>query len=412
MDNFSKRFRTAEISILAYIVIVTVALATTTNASRAFIEPIRLLSALALIGTLGLALFRTDDLTSQRNLVLTCIAFGITGLGLALVHQGEAVALGHSIYNLIVVSTGAITLSCIGPKGFSDRGGKVLTIYFFVITILTFSAGGLVLELPPRFNLEYLSDGNREETYSLGISQFFGMGGVVCALLATKSKYRWQSAIYLVGCVVCISLSILGGARGDSLLAVSMSLLLLGRRFPVGVMLGFITIVGAAWFIDVGPDALDQLVLYQRLVAGGGDLGDRDVLIFQAVNLLSEQPSCLLTGCGFGFFQYFFGYDRGLYPHNFIVEMVITFGFPATTLILVGTVLGMAKDFRAHGGLTYMMVLFVYCAAVGLKSQSLLTNWPMTAGLLYYFSRSLPRKVSVVSSSAVPAMLRHQHTVE
>jgi hypothetical protein len=359
-----------------------------------------------LIGTLGLVFFRTDDLTSRRNLVLTFIAFSLPGIGLAIVYQGEAAALGNSIYNLIVVSIGAITLSFIGPNGFSDRGGKVLAIYFFVITILTFSAGGLVLELPPQFNLEYLSDGNREETYSLGISQFFGMGGVVCTLLAAKAKYRWQSAIYLIGWVVCISLSILGGARGDSLLAALMSLLLLGHRFPVGVMLGFTTIVIAAWFIDVGPDAFDQLVLYQRLVAGGGDLGDRDLLILQAVSLLLDQPACLLTGCGFSFFQHFFGYDLGMYPHNFIVEMVITVGIPATTLILVGTILGMAKDFRAHGGLTYVMVLFIYCAAVGLKSQSLLTNWPMTAGLLYYFSRSLSRKVSFVSSSAVPATLQ------
>lgn len=388
-----KNKHVAEMSILTYILMVTVALSTTTNASRIFVEPIRVLSALALTVSLCALLFRTENFRNQINLLLVSVFFGLYGLILQLIHQGQAAALGHSFYNLVVIIIGAITLSYFSPNDISEIGRKFLSTYFLSITLLTIFTGGLILELPPRFNFEYLSDGIREEIYSLGISQYFGMGSVMCAHIATRVKHCWKISIYLILCLLYILLSILGGARGDSLIAVLMSLVLIARRFPFGSMLGLGFIAITAWLIDIGPDAFDQLVLYQRLVAGGGDLGDRDILMMQVFSLLEEQPACLLIGCGFSFFQYFFMNDLGMYPHNFIIELIITFGLPATILILIGTVIGIAKDYRYHRGLTYTILLFIYCAAVGLKSHSILTNWLMTAGLLYYFSRALSSKV-------------------
>jgi hypothetical protein len=384
------------IAMLAYLIMVIVGMSTTTTTSRIFIEPIRLFSAMVLMVALGQLFFNAKNLKYQRNILLTCLAFGLYGVFLQLVYQGHLANVENSFYNLMVISIGAVVFGFSSMNGSFERLGKYLVIFIFLITILSLLVGGLVLEIPPRFNLEYLSDGNREEIYSLGLSQFFGIGAVVSAFLAARVQSGLQISANLGAWTLYILLSLLGGGRGDSILAVLISLLIIFRRFPFGCLLGLGGILVTAWYINIDLDVLDKLVLYQRLVAGGGDLGDRDVLLLQAFNLLEEQPLCILTGCGFSFFQYFYNNDLGMYPHNFIIEMVITLGLPATILILAGAMLGVKKEFQFFGGMTIVMMIFFYCLLVGLKSQSLLTNWLLTAGILHYFSTGILNKIPII----------------
>jgi hypothetical protein len=391
MNPFSVK-QTTDIVVLAYLIMVIVAMSTTTTASRTFIEIIRLLAAAILIAGVLRLLVKGKNLASQRNIALTCIAFIVCGIGLQVAQQGYSAELTNSFYNLIIISVGASAFNYSDRCEFFEGVGKYLVIFVFVIFVLTLSADGLILEFPPRFNLEYLSDGNREEIYSLGLSQFFGIGGVVSAFLATRVKSILKINIYIGASIFFILLSLLGGGRGDSLLAVLMSFLLLCCRFPFGCISITSASLMTAWYIDIGSDIFEKFVLYQRLVGGGGDLGDRDVLLLQAFNLLAEQPICILTGCGFSFFQYFYGYDLGMYPHNFIIEMVITFGLPVALMIFAGTLFGIIKDYRASGGLNLGLIIFIYSMLVGLKSQSLLTNWLLTAGIINYFSNILPKE--------------------
>jgi hypothetical protein len=383
---------------------VTVAMSTTTNSSRVFIEVLRILSALALAIGLLYLLFKKTNLQHQRNVFITFVCFMLLGVGLQYIHQDRSDGLSNSFYNLVIIGIGALAFSCTSQGRLSEGAAKVLASYFFLIALLTLLVGGILFEFPPRFNLEYLSDGDQEEFYSLGVSQFFGMGSVLCAFLATKSESRLKVGTYIIGWLFYIVLCVLGGARGDSLLALFFSFFIIYRKFPLGIIWGSGLVIIAAWISNIGQDAVDQLVLYQRLVAGGGDLGDRDILILKSISLLEEQPGCLIIGCGFNYFQYFFRVDQGLYPHNFIMEMIITFGVPITILILGAAVIGIKKNLRAHGGLTYITILFFYCTAIGLKSQSLLTNWFMTAGLLYYASMALPYRKTSDCYDATPSI--------
>ena len=82
---------------------------------------------------------------------------------------------------------------------------------------------------------------------------------------------------------------------------------------------------------------LDQIVLFERfLVMLDGDFGSRDKLLFSAMDLLAAEPVCFAMGCGFNYFENYYGHHApGSYPHSTIVEMAISFGFLVTIIMVL-----------------------------------------------------------------------------
>jgi len=149
----------------------------------------------------------------------------------------------------------------------------------------------------------------------------------------------------------------------------------------------------------------DQLVVFERFeLLLTGDFSDRDLLIKQAINLLSGQPLCLVFGCGPGYFQMFYGYEFGLYPHNSIAEALLIYGLPLMLLITVLTAFGVIKYFKSVGSVDLFVVTVTYAFLISLKSGHLFGSWMLIAGVFFIISvafRSLP--IKLLSINATPA---------
>jgi hypothetical protein len=118
-----------------------------------------------------------------------------------------------------------------------------------------------------------------------------------------------------------IFLSALGGARGDFLVGGIVVLLIIIRcgSLKTGALILLPLLLFSLSYLDISAD--DFLIIKRFSVIGDGNFGLRDVLLLQSIELLSEEIKCLAMGCGLNYFQIYYGYGYGMYPHNiFVVE--------------------------------------------------------------------------------------------
>jgi len=111
-----------------------------------------------------------------------------------------------------------------------------------------------------------------------------------------------------------------------------------------------------------------------------------------AINLLSDNPRCLLFGCGFGFFQSYHMYDKGLYPHNSIVEAVIVFGLPVVLVVGALFLRGLYLYLRSKKSFDLILGFTLYSGLVSLKSQYLYSCWIFMVSVFYFSSLALPSR--------------------
>lgn len=255
----------------------------------------------------------------------------------------------------------------------------LLFVFLFVVFSL-FITGSLIIGLPPSFDFGYgsLLIG-REETYSLGVSNFFGMLSIVL-LYSSLSKYGAPS-LMLVLSLLSLFFSMLGGARGEFIIALLMySIIFVFYRFSfVRFALFVFFIVFSIVFV------LSQFDL-QELIAGyeffkrfeslqAGDLSSRDTLVRDTINLLYQKPYCLIIGCGSGYFQQFYSYPFELYPHNSVLEFIVSFGFVLFFIVFAFSMLGLVRFFKLYGVFSAPVIVFLYNFLVSLKSGYLLGAW-------------------------------------
>jgi hypothetical protein len=111
----------------------------------------------------------------------------------------------------------------------------------------------------------------------------------------------------------------------------------------------------------------------------------RDILFSQSIDLLQTEARCTFFGCGFAFFQHYFEYDYGSYPHNSILEATITWGLPATLFLLACIVIGARKiqwtlPLPQVGLLSFL---------ISLKSGDLMGGWLAMSFAFYLAGRGL-----------------------
>lgn len=225
--------------------------------------------------------------------------------------------------------------------------------------------------------------------YSQGTTSFFAIGSLTFTYLAFSVRAYGLRLFLLLISLGMLSMSALSGARGDFAIGVIVILLILIKHFSIKNVLVPL-VVFSSIIIMVIPN-LSQLVpdllIFRRfaVVFGGENFGLRDVLLIQSIDLLSEQTACLFIGCGFNYFQVFYGYDFGMYPHNIFAEMLITYGTFLGGILVVLVCLGVAFGYLSQYSLRFIYWIFLYYLGVALKSGPFIsiTSVPIVIFFVY-----------------------------
>ena len=176
-----------------------------------------------------------------------------------------------------------------------------------------------------------------------------------------------------------------GGARGEALFGLLILLCMLldniKKNFKKVLIFFFLINVLIFFFLIILTDNIifEDLLVFRRIkVLFDGHFGLRDELIKLSLNLLYNEPKCLILGCGFSFFQDYYGFNYGMYPHNVILEFVITYGLLISIVIFSLLFIGLKNIIFSKSKILLIDIFVIYFFLIMLKSGTLisLTNFP------------------------------------
>ncbi len=370
-----------------FLVLISIGYLTSNDISRLIVVSVRFLSIAGIVFVL-LVLLKMH-MIKWRQLISLALYLLLVLYGVSMSTWNGTFEIGQQnlLMNFAVTAVGLVLISV--PKGeiFPDSIAKKYVWYVLLGLMLTIYIGGLKLDMPPQFVYDYQTSLEAVEiVYSQEMSKFFGLGAIAAAFLISKSTRKYKSIFLSCIVLMLLTLSFLGGARGDSLAAALIALTFLANKFPFKFLVVFLAgmTVNYALFSDV-ESLLGSFVVFQRLLSTftESDLGLRDVLLNQVLTLLSQEPKCLVLGCGFGYFQSYYDYDFGMYPHNFIAESFIVFGLPITMIFFFSVIGGIKIYYRRVGNIDLFILIFLYLAIINIKSGYLFGDWMFTAALMY-----------------------------
>ncbi|SDH43565.1 O-antigen ligase [Variovorax sp. OV700] len=322
------------------------------------------------------------------------------GIAAASLNNSLSLVLDSLFIDVPMALSGIYLLSAVGNlddnrQFIQDEQAKFFVYYPFIAVLVTAVVGGFIFEIPPRFNFEYGSDQlGQDVVYSLGLTNFYGLATIAAAYLNIRSKTRLRSILMTVLMLFFLALSLLGGGRGELFATILIVALILIKNRPI-FTIGIISCAALMLMISVADlsSLSDSFVIVRRLTdLAGGDLSSRDALLYQVIDLLSDELNCLIFGCGPGYFQIYYRYDFGLYPHNLLAESVVSFGifFTAVFLFFVGR--GLRRYWKAVGRLDPFLLLVLFFSIVGLKSGYLFGSWIFVAAFFNLAALAVTRR--------------------
>lgn len=367
---------------MVYIVLIHVSALTTTFESFTVVSILRVLAA-AMIGFIII----TDMVRSRlkRSTMATMAVYIVVvayGLVNSYANGADDFAVQSIWLDVILTLSGislALTLFLRDGVLFSRGVNLSLTLFGLIFVLVTVSTGGIILSMPPAFNFEYFRATSEESVaeYSLGVSSYYGLMGIIASHLFSGTHDTRARIFYGLMTALFLSLCLLGGGRGEIGFAtvIILSSFLAGRLrglIVVAVVLGVIVAyVGAQ-----DAAALQDIVFVQRFYdLVGGDLSYRDILFDQAIQLLLENVRCLILGCGMGYFQHYNAYEFSMYPHNIVMEGIISFGLPLTGAAIFLVVWGVWRYTKLKRDVDAVIPVYAFAFLVGLKSGYLLGSW-------------------------------------
>ena len=385
--------------LFGFLALTTVSGLVTTYGSQDAINLIRLIAAA--IVSIATA-FAVGRLRLPRSVVISLVLYlfvflyavavaSITG-GFNIVAQSLVLDFIVAMCGIILFGTQFHESTCVLPSVF----GRLFTFYATGAFLLTFVLGGFVFEFPPRFVFEVFSDDlGREENYSLMMTSFFMLAALFSSIGVVRSGLRIYKMIYFTFLLLFLLLSVLGGGRGELVAGLLIIALVLFRqrkvRFVSIAAFGALVVGG---LIFSSMNVFEDVVAVQRFyLLFEGDLSSRDSLLGQVLDLLANQPSCILFGCGPGFFQRYYGYDFGYYPHNSIAEALVVYGLPVLIVGLVFAANGLVKYYKKVGGVDLFLIYFSYSCLVSLKSGYLFGSWVVVAGVFFFIGIGLKTSI-------------------
>lgn len=381
--------------IFSFFIMISIGYISTNNYSRFFIEPIRLISEIGVIFYLTLILYKSK--LHHKHLIGLSLYVFLLAIGITHAMLNESIEIGSTglLVNAIITVCGILLLGYQDSNICSIRFAKWFFVYVSAGTLLMVLIGGLEFTPVPHFNFDYEAGVNSMETlYSQEMSKFFGFGAMAAAFLAINDRGRWMKYLYFSFVLVFLLLSLLGGARGDSIFALVLviSYLVISNSIRGLLWLGSILLI---FYIGIGDwSGIDNFQIFQRMSGLDGDFGQRDVLLAQSFELLLKEPVCMVFGCGLGYFQSYFGYPFGMYPHNVLVESFIVFGVPISLAFIFIVSCGVWRYYRDSRGADLLVLFFIYSMLIRLKSGAVFGDWFFTAGCIY-FSSIYMQKISI-----------------
>lgn len=374
------------ILLFLFFFVVTISMVTTSLTSRIIVEQARTLSIILLAFGLFISLFIIKFSNQNIFSSMFIVTFFSYGSLLSLTYGG-IVSSSATLIAITIIFMGTYLLSSPNIKSSQYRVAKWFIAYAIIVLLITYITDGLVFSPVPNFIFEYSSMiFGTSVTYAQGTSQFYGYSALSAASLIVVQDNRVKRNALTLLMFLFILLSLLGGARGDSVFAllIALSYLIYRSGFKQNLKLLIVIIIiliGLSNTVD-----FNDILVFQRLESLSGGFGSREILFSQSIELLYDNAGCIMHGCGFGFFQSYFGYDIGLYPHNFIVELIIVFGLPLTVIMLVICIKGFFVFFKEYGRVDIIGLFFIYTFFLGLKSGSLITSWLLIVFFIHFIS--------------------------
>ena len=168
-----------------------------------------------------------------------------------------------------------------------------------------------------------------------------------------------------------------GGARGDFAIGLFVIILIMFKFFSVRWIIITVFFLSGLVMLILSFELIDfsNFIMIRRFTGlfANENFGYRDVLLIQSFELLSNRLDCLLIGCGFNYFQIYYDYNFGRYPHNTFVELIITFGIFISVPLILTVLLGFIRGYFTKVGNTFIFYLLFYFLGTSLKSGSLVS---------------------------------------
>lgn len=386
-----------------YFVLVTVSFATTTEESRQIVVFFRSLAVVICFFIISYLLIKNSRLSLGLLMsILLLMIIVCWGLLLSIINGSFHMGIQGLLVNIIIIIVGMVVFDLYykSPSYQKDKITKYVISYSVIVMLGIFLTGGFYFGYPPHFVLSYHTNLSNEGEilYSQGLSKLFGMASLTTFVLwYTKDKMFFNFWFFLA--IFFLMLSMIGGARGDSMLA---AMVIAGGILMrnVWLFLLFVIITVLCYFLLDFSWANDFLLFERFSVLLEGNLGKRDILFLQALWLIEEQPRCLLMGCGLGYFQIYYDYPHGMYPHNTILEAIISIGLPLTLLIGLLVFFGLMEFLKTeHEMKGFVVINYIYLFLINMKSGDLLSDWFFLSATLFFVSLSIENKLKSFAMS-------------
>jgi hypothetical protein len=245
---------------------------------------------------------------------------------------------------------------------------------FFIFAILFIYFGKVFSFSPLKINFDLLQK-DYLKYYSQHTTGFFGLGAIFFTFLACVLNNKIRIFILIVA-LLNLCVSFLGGSRGEFVIAFLIINLILSKFLSTGKIIIYLFFLSGLVAGNLFYEIIDfkNFIIMERfaVIFFGNDFGQRDILFRQSLELMSDRWDCILIGCGFNFFQTYYNYDFGMYPHNSFLELIITFGLISVPLILLA-VSGCALGYFTKFGNTFTFYVLLYFFGISLKSGTILS---------------------------------------
>jgi hypothetical protein len=388
----------ADTAAFCFILIATIGPAITSATSQEAYPAIRAAAIVLFVAII--AWWLTVSRAKSQLLIFVVFVMCLYGVGLARASDDffERSSLWSVCQTLFLIIAGGLVMSM--SVGFRHRSTLPLlcVLYGIILLVSAEMTGGLVLLPIPSFVYDIYDASGSQSSYSQGVSFVFGLVAIASFYGASRAGRGSEKLLYFVATAAFSMFCFIGGGRGEFVFFVVtlLSILIVGRS---GALLRMALILLPFIYLTLPiirpilADLLSETVAFGRFsdIVMSSDLGHRDVLFGQALMLLWEKPECFLAGCGISYFQDFYGYEQGMYPHNIVLESILTWG-----VLVFLSVAGFAWV-GWKGALEALGLIFwfgVYALLVSLKSGDLLSNWLAVSFVLFLAGRGCLRTFS------------------
>jgi len=340
------------------------------------------------------------DTEVRFGLFLSILAAGVFFIYIS---ENKKRNINHILWISILIFYGIATIrintvgSAFGLGSASERTQAIVTIYSITMSsliaerinidkmnrsILFVSA---VCFLPILIYSRDLFDYYQKDSFRIGVLTYDSyqaasqiIGFFVISLISFAFSQKRSLLLYfvtLVLVVVAFYAVTLSPARGEAIALAAAILILAVSRSKLGYLALFIVGVLAT------SDSFFETTLGSRLSGvASGDFGERDYLFKLAINQFFGDFYTILIGTGFNGFQYFNNLPLELYPHNFLLEGMISGGFFLFIILAYVYVtpiinLFMTKHRTSNQNLALAMMVFL--VMINLKSGTLVSFWGM-----------------------------------